>query len=303
MEVNIKKITTEGRNQNTLDIDKISTLEILKKMNNEDKTVAYAVETALPQIVPLIDEIVECFKKDGRLIYVGAGTSGRIGLMDAVECHPTFSCSFEMVQCQMAGGPSAMIQAAEGAEDNKEMAIEQLKNINLNANDCVIGIAASGRTPYTVSAVSYANSLGCVTGAITTSANSILAKTAKYPIEAITGPEVIMGSTRLKSGTAQKLICNMITTASMIKMGKVYSNLMIDMMPTNEKLVERSKNILVEAVGITRDEATNLLSKYGNMKCALFGYLTGIEDLDYINEILNKNYGNIQEALKEHNKK
>lgn len=301
-EVNIKKITTEGRNQNTLDIDKISTLDILKKMNDEDKTVAYAVELALPQIVPLVEEIVECFKKDGRLIYVGAGTSGRIGLMDAVECHPTFSCPFEMVQCLMAGGAGAMIQAVEGAEDNKEAAIADLKAINLNNNDCVIGIAASGRTPYTVSAVAYANSLGCVTGVITTSKDSILAKTAKYPVEAITGPEAIMGSTRLKSGTAQKLICNMITTSSMIKMGKVYSNLMIDMMPTNEKLVERSKNILVEALGVTKDEAVNLLSKYGNMKRAIFGYLTGVEDKEYIDDILNKNHGNIQESLKEFKK-
>lgn len=298
-DVNVKKITTEGRNQNTLDIDRIPTIEILKKMNEEDKTVPYAVEKCLPQIAPLVDAIVECFKKGGRLIYTGAGTSGRIGLMDAVECHPTFSASFEMVQCLMAGGAGAMIQAVEGAEDNKQMAIDQLKEINLNKNDVVIGIAASGRTPYTVSSVEYANSLGCVTGGITTSRDTLLASTAKYPIEAVTGSEVLMGSTRLKSGTAQKLICNMITTAAFVRFGRVYSNLLTDMMPTNGKLVSRSKNILVEALGITADEAGKLLEKYGNIKRALFGGITGMEDLDKIQEILDRNYGNIAESLKE----
>lgn len=298
-EVNIKAITTEGRNINTLDIDRIDTIDILKKMNDEDKTVAYAVEKSLPQIAPLVDKIVECFKKDGRLIYVGAGTSGRIGMIDAAECHPTFSCPYEMVQCLMAGGNEAIIRAVEGAEDNREMAINQLKEINLNTNDCVIGIAASGRTPYTVAAIEYANSLGCITGCITTSINSILAKTAKYPIEAITGPEVLMGSTRLKSGTAQKLICNMISTASMIKMGRVYSNLLTDMMPTNGKLIERSKNIIVEGLGVTEEEAVALLKKYGNIKYALFAGLTGIEDVNKIQDILKRNLGNMRESLLE----
>ncbi len=299
MAVDIKKITTEGRNQNTLDIDRLATIDILRKMNDEDKKVAYVVEESLPQIAPLVDAIVKCFKKGGRLIYVGAGTSGRIGLMDAVECHPTFSCSFEMVQCLMAGGAGAMVKAVEGAEDNKEMAIKQLQEINLNKNDCVIGIAASGRTPYTVSAVDYANSLGCVTGGITTSKDSVLAKNAKFPIEAVTGAEVLMGSTRLKSGTAQKLICNMITTASMIKMGRVYSNLLTDMMPTNGKLVERSKNILKEALGVSMDEAALLLEKYGNIKCALFGALTKIEDVNKVQEILTRHDGNMRESLEE----
>jgi len=297
MSVDIKKITTEGRNVNTLDIDKLDTIDILKKMNDEDKQVPYAVEESLSQIVPLVDGIVERFKKGGRLVYVGAGTSGRIGLMDAVECHPTFSCSFEMIQCLMAGGSGAMIKAVEGAEDNEQMAIDQLKEISLNENDIVIGIAASGRTPYTVSAVKYANSIGALTGCVTTSKNSILASVSKYPIEAITGAEVLMGSTRLKSGTAQKLICNMISSASMIKMGRVYSNLLTDMRVTNEKIVERSKNVLVEALSIEKTEAEKLLNKYGCIKYALVGSISGIDDADIVKDIVDGVNGNIKEAL------
>lgn len=298
-EINIKAITTEGRNLNTLEIDQLDTIGILKKMNEEDKTVAYVVEQALPQIALLVDKLVECFEKGGRLIYMGAGTSGRIGLMDAVECYPTFSCSYEMVQCLMAGGDSAMVRAIEGAEDNREMAVEQLKAINLSANDCVIGIAASGRTPYTVAGVEYANSIGCVTGCITTSKHSILAKIAKYPVETITGPEVLMGSTRLKSGTAQKLICNMITTSSMIRLGRVYSNLLIDMRPTNDKLVERSKNIIIEGLGVSGEVAEKLLNKYGTIKYAMFSGITGIEDIAEIKKIFDRNQGNMRKALQE----
>lgn len=301
-EVNVKKITTEGRNQNTLDIDKLDTVGILKEINDEDKTVPFVVEKCIPQIAKLVDKVVECFKKDGRLIYVGAGTSGRMGLVDAVECHPTFSCSFDMIQCLMAGGNSAMIKAVEGAEDNKEAAIVQLQEIGLNKNDCVIGIAASGRTPYTVSAVEYGNKIGCVTGCITTSKDSILASVSQYPIEAITGSEVLMGSTRLKSGTAQKLICNMISSASMIKMGRVYSNLLTDMQVTNEKIVSRSKNVLVEALGISKEEAEILLDKYGNIKYALFGAISKIDDKDKVQAILDKYKGNIKEALESINK-
>ena len=210
--VDLKKIGTENRNQNTMNIDRVPTNEILRLINNEDKTVPFAVEKEIERIGALVDCVVEQFKKNGRLIYVGAGTSGRIGLIDAVECRPTYSCPDEMVQCLMAGGMKAMVKAVEGAEDSKEMAVEQLKEINLNENDVVVGIAASGRTPYAIGAVEYAKSLGCKTGSISTSANSEIGKVVDFPIEAVTGAEPITGSTRMKSGTAQKLICTYLYT-------------------------------------------------------------------------------------------
>lgn len=297
--VDLKKIGTEKRNPNTMNIDKVSTTEILKLINNEDKTVPYAVEKEIDHIAKLVDCVVEQFYKDGRLIYVGAGTSGRIGLIDAVECRPTYSCSDEMVQCLMAGGMKAMVKAVEGAEDSKEMAVEQLKEIKLNKNDVVVGITASGRTPYAIGAVEYAKSIGCKTGSISTSINSEIGKVADFPIEAVTGAEPITGSTRMKSGTAQKLICNMISTASMVKMGKVYSNLMIDVQPTNQKLVKRAQSILTQAVGITNEEAQVYIDKYKSVKKALFSILSGIEDSDKLDEILNRNHGNIRMCLKE----
>ena len=297
--VDLKKIGTENRNQNTMNIDKVPTNEILKLINNEDKTVPFAVEKEIERIGALVDCIVEQFKKNGRLIYIGAGTSGRIGLIDAVECRPTYSCPDEMVQCLMAGRMKAMVKAVEGAEDSKEMAVEQLKEINLNANDVLVGIAASGRTPYVVGAIEYAKSLGCKTGSISTSANSEIGKIADFPIEAVTGAEPITGSTRMKSGTAQKLICNMISTASMIKMGKVYGNLMIDVQPTNQKLVKRAQSILNQAVGISHEEAQVYMDKYHSVKKSLFAILSGIEEIEKIDEILERNYGNIRDALKE----
>lgn len=297
--VDLKKIGTENRNQNTMNIDKVSTNEILKLINNEDKTVPYAVEKEIERIGALVDCVVEQFKKNGRLIYVGAGTSGRIGLIDAVECRPTYSCPDEMVQCLMAGGMPAMVKAVEGAEDSKEMAVAQLKEINLNENDVVVGIAASGRTPYAIGAVEYAKSIGCKTGSISTSGNSEIGKVVDFPIEAVTGAEPITGSTRMKSGTAQKLICNMISTASMIKMGKVYGNLMIDVQPTNQKLVKRAQSILNQAVGISFEEAQTYMDKYHSVKKSLFAILSGIEEIERIDEILDRNYGNIRDALKE----
>lgn len=297
--VDLKKIGTEQRNQNTLNIDRVSTKEILKLINNEDKTVPYAVEKEIEHISLLVDAIVKQFHKNGRLIYMGAGTSGRIGLIDAVECRPTYSCPDEMVQCLMAGGMKAMVKAVEGAEDSKEMAVEQLKEINLNQNDVVVGIAASGRTPYAIGGVEYAKSIGCITGSISTSANSEIGQVVDFPIEAVTGAEPITGSTRMKSGTAQKLICNMISTASMIKMGKVYGNLMIDVQPTNQKLVKRAQSILSQATGISNDEAQVYIDKYKSVKKSLFAILTGIKDNDYIDKVLESNHGNIRDALKE----
>lgn len=297
MSVDLKKISTESRNPNTLDIDVVPTLEILKKINNEDKLVAYAVEKALPSISNVVDKVYEAFLKGGRLIYMGAGTSGRIGILDAVECPPTYGVDYNMVMCLMAGGEKAFIKAVEGAEDSKEQGKLDLINANLSNNDVVIGIAASGRTPYVIGGLNYANEIGAVTACITTSANSIIESIVQYPIVAVTGPEPITGSTRMKSGTAQKMICNMISTASMVKMGKVYENLMIDVKATNEKLVSRSLSIICTILECTQDEARVLLSKYKTVKKVIFSSLTGEEDLDVIDEFLTCEHGNIRKAI------
>lgn len=297
-EINLNKISTENRNPNTLDIDSLTTIEILKKINNEDKLVAYAVEKALPFITIVIDKVVDSFKNGGRLIYMGAGTSGRIGILDAVECPPTYGVDYDLVQCLMAGGTDAFVKAKEGAEDSITLPIEDLNRIQLNSNDFVIGIAASGRTPYVIAGVEYAKTLGAKTACITTSENSLLEKAVDYPIVCITGPEVITGSTRMKSGTCQKMICNMITTASMIKLGKVYQNLMIDVKATNEKLIARSYRILESAIGCSKTEAVDLLNKYKTIKRAIFASITGITTEDEINKILTKYEGNIQQAIK-----
>lgn len=299
MNVDLKKIGTEQRNEKTMKIDTLSTKEIVTILNDEDKTVAFAVEKAIDQITTLVDKIVEAFYKDGRLIYMGAGTSGRIGILDAVECRPTYSVSDEMVQCLMAGGMNAMVKAVEGAEDSKELAVNDLKSINISANDVVVGIAASGRTPYVIGGIEYAKKIGCVTGCITTSPNSQLASLVDYPIEAITGAEPVTGSTRMKSGTAQKMICNILSTTSMIKMGKVYENLMIDIQPTNIKLVKRAQNIVSEATGVSMEEAQKYIDKYGTVKKAIFAILSGIEDVKLVENYLEENKGHLRNALKE----
>lgn len=298
MKVNLKNIGTEQRNPNTLDIDVLSTEEILQKINDEDKTVAFAVEKEIPKISKLVDKVVEAFYNDGRLIYIGAGTSGRIGIIDAVECRPTFGVSDEMVQCLMAGGERAFVSAVEGAEDSKEMAIDDLKRINLTKNDVVVGIAASGRTPYVIGGIEYAKSVGAATGCITTSPNSVLASIVEFPVEAVTGSEALTGSTRMKSGTAQKLICNMISTTSMIKMGKVYSNLMIDVQATNEKLVSRAKNIVMQITGVDEEEAGLKIEKFGGVKAAILAILGEIDDVNKVSELLNKTKGHLRNALK-----
>ena len=300
MSVDLKKISTESRNPNTLDIDVVSTLDIVKKINNEDKLVAYAVEKALPSISVVVDKVYEAFLKGGRLIYMGAGTSGRIGILDAVECPPTYGVDYNMVMCLMAGGEKAFIKAVEGAEDSFEQGEEDLKNANITVNDVVIGIAASGRTPYVIGGLKYANEVGAITSCITTSANSIIEGIAQFPIVAVTGPEPITGSTRMKSGTAQKMICNMISTASMVKMGKVYENLMIDVKATNEKLVSRSLSIICTILECSKEEAELLLNKYKTVKKVIFSSFTGEEDTNVIDEFLNSEHGNIRKAIKKY---
>ena len=293
-----KKITTEGNNTSTKDIDLLETKEMLLKINDEDLGVATAVREAIDQITVVVDKIVESFMNDGRLIYMGAGTSGRIGILDSVECPPTYGVPSDMVMCLMAGGENAFVKAVEGAEDSKTLAVEDLKRIELQENDIVIGIAASGRTPYVIGGIEYAKEVGAKTACITTSKGSILANIVDYPIEAVTGQEVISGSTRMKSGTAQKLICNMLSTGSMIKMGKVYGNYMIDVMATNEKLVARSYGIVSEITGCTLDEAKERIEKFGTIKKALISYFTGCTDLNEIESALNEVKGNIRKAIK-----
>ncbi len=297
MNVNLKGISTEKRNPNTMDIDRVSTYEILQKINNEDKTVPLSVEKAIPQISLLVDAIVDAFKSGGRLIYMGAGTSGRLGVLDASECPPTYGVSPNMVIGLIAGGKNALVNAVEGAEDSLDFAVEDLKNININKEDIVVGIAASGRTPYVLSGIKYAKSIGCITGCITSAAGSLLANSVDYPIEAITGAEPLTGSTRMKSGTAQKLICNMLTTASMIKMGKVYQNLLVHMVPTNEKLVSRAVSIITEVTTLSDEEAKTQLDKFKTIKGVIVSFLTKIDDVNTINKLLEEYDGNINKII------
>ncbi|WP_411169724.1 N-acetylmuramic acid 6-phosphate etherase [Clostridium sp. MB05] len=296
--IDLENLTTESRNPNTIDIDKVSTLEMLKKINDEDKKVAEAVEKELPKIAEAINGIVEGMHKGGRLIYIGAGTSGRLGILDASECPPTYGVSEEVVQGIIAGGTEAIFRAKEGAEDSKELAVEDLKLKKLNENDTVVGLAASGRTPYVIGGLNYANEIGALTVSVTCNANSEVSKAAKISIAPVVGPEVITGSTRLKSGTAQKLVLNMLSTGAMIKLGKVYGNLMVDVKATNEKLVERSKRIVCEATGEDREAVEKILNETDfDVKLSIFMILSKL-DKNQAKNILDDKNGYIAEALK-----
>ncbi|MDU5111569.1 MAG: N-acetylmuramic acid 6-phosphate etherase [Clostridium sp.] len=296
--IDLEKLTTESRNQNTLNIDKVSTLEMVKMINNEDKKVAEAVEAELPRIAEAIDEIAIRMNKGGRLIYIGAGTSGRLGILDASECPPTYGVSEELVQGVIAGGHEAIFRAKEGAEDSKELALEDLKNKKITENDIIVGLAASGRTPYVIGGLEYANEVGAMTIAITCNAGSEVSKAAKISIAPVVGPEVVTGSTRLKSGTAQKLVLNMLSTGTMIKLGKVYGNLMVDVRATNEKLVERAKKIVCEATGVTREEAGKYLEETNSdVKLSIFMILSKLEQ-EEARKVLENSKGYIAEALK-----
>lgn len=295
--VDISKITTEKRNELTKNIDILSTREMVGLINSEDKKIAFAVEKALDQVAVVVDEITKAFENGGRLVYIGAGTSGRLGVLDASECPPTFGVSEGMVIGVIAGGDYALRHAVENIEDSKEEAVKDLKEINLTNKDVLVGLAASGRTPYVLGGVEYAKSIGAVTACITTSENSVLAQAVDFPIEAVTGPETLTGSTRMKSGTAQKMIANMLTTASMIKIGKVYENLMVDVQMTNEKLVSRGQRIIMEVTGVDKDEAKKYLDEYKSVKHAIFAIMSNIKDVSEIDKLLNENHGNIRKAL------
>jgi len=259
--VDIKQLDTEQRNPNTSHIDKLNTLQIVELINSEDKKVAIAVESVLPAVASAIDAIYERLRDGGRLIYAGAGTSGRLGLLDAVECPPTFSVDYDMVIALLAGGQEAFIKAKEGAEDSLELGARDLKDINFSAKDALVGIAASGRTPYVIGAMQYARLVGGFTIGLSCTRDSEISQIAHVDITPQPGPEVITGSTRMKSGTAQKMVLNMLTTTAMIKLGKTYGNLMIDLKATNEKLVSRAVNIVCMATGVSEERAMDALKK------------------------------------------
>ena len=298
MSVDVKKISTEARNASSIHLDEMSTIELLETINKEDQLVPLVIKEAIPQIAKFVDVATEKLANGGRLIYIGAGTSGRIGLLDASECPPTFGVDKEKVMGLLAGGLEAFVSAKEGAEDSAELGIEDCKRINLNSNDCLVGIAASGRTPYVIGAIKYAKSIKAVTGCIVNASNSALASLVDYPMEAVTGAEVLSGSTRMKSGTAQKLICNMISTSVMTKLGHVYQNLMIDVVATNEKLVARQLGIIQSAIEVDASTASDLLKRYKTVKLAIFGYLTGATP-EEAESLLLLHQNNLTKSLKD----
>ena len=295
MAVKIDNLSTEKRNEKTKDIDLLSVDEILKIMNEEDLKVVDAVKGALPEIRIVIDECIQAYKRGGRIIYIGAGTSGRLGLMDAVEVVPTYNS--DRFVGLIAGGDNAFVKAVEGAEDSRELAVEDLKNISLNEKDMVIGIAASGRTPYVIGGLDYAREVGASTGCLCCNFNTEIADHCDLPIELSAGPEVVTGSTRLKSGTCQKIVLNMISTVTMVKVGKVFGNLMVDVKATNEKLVERCRRVVMEATGCDHDKADAVLKQTeNNCKLAIVMILLNIP-LNEAKEKLERAEDNIRMAL------
>ena len=256
--VNIDGLTTETVNEATKNIDELDSLGIVTLINNEDKKVALAVEKELPNIARAVDEIAARLKRGGRIIYCGAGSSGRMGTLDAVELTPTYSVSPDRAFGLLAGGETAMYKAVEGAEDSKELALEDLKGVQITKDDCIIGIAASGRTPYTISALEYANEVGALSISITCNGESEMAKIADISIAPVVGAEAVSGSTRMKAGTAQKMVVNMLSTATMIRLGKVYHNYMVQVQPTNEKLVVRATKMIAQITGVEAVSYTHL---------------------------------------------
>lgn len=290
-------LVTEQQNPDTTEIDSLSTEEILKKINEQDQTVPLAIKKQIPEISNLVEASYNALKRGGRILYIGAGTSGRLGILDASECPPTYGVSPDLVQGIIAGGEKAIFMAQEGAEDSQIQPIEDLKKRRLNKADIVIGLAASGRTPYVVKALEYANSVEAATGSICCVKNGRISQVSKYPIEVITGPEVITGSTRMKAGTAQKLILNMISTSVMIKMGKVYHNYMVDLQPTNEKLQVRACHMIKTILDIDDLQAFDLYVKSGkNVKTALVMALLDISQKEALTK-LDEADGHISRAI------
>jgi N-acetylmuramic acid 6-phosphate etherase len=276
--MNLEKLITEQRNPETMNLDQMTVKEMLSQMNKEDKKVPEAIESSLHQIEKAVVKIIDSFNHQGRLIYMGAGTSGRLGVLDAAECVPTFGVSPSMVVGLIAGGQKAMIQAVEGAEDSMLLGEEDLQKILLTPNDTVVGIAASGRTPYVIGGLKYANAVGATTVALSCNKNAEISQFASIAIEVDAGPEILSGSTRLKAGTAQKLILNMLSTCSMVGIGKVYQNLMVDVQATNEKLEVRAKRIIQQATDCTAEQASQAFEMADKqVKVAIVMILTGFD--------------------------
>ena len=294
----LSTLITEQRNPNSMHVDSLSALEIVQLMNEEDKQVPLAIEKCLPQIAQAVECIVAAFQQGGRLVYIGAGTSGRLGVLDASECPPTFGVSPEMVKGIIAGGERALRHPIEGAEDSKAQAVVDLQTIQFSSKDVLVGIAASGRTPYVIGALEYAKSLGSVTVSIASNPNSAMANIVDIVIYTVVGPEVLTGSSRLKSGTAQKLVLNMLTTASMILMGKCYQNLMVDVQASNEKLKARAIRIVMQATDCDKALAEETLKQADqNVKLAIMMILSGL-DRAQAETLLEKHQGKLQLALK-----
>lgn len=295
--VDLENMSTEMRNAETMALDEMTPLEIITIMNQEDECVAKVVKRALPKIAQAIEWTTQSLQCGGRIIYIGAGTSGRLGILDASECPPTFGVSYDCVVGIIAGGKEAFIKAAEGAEDNPDLGRDDLIQINLTSKDTVIGIAASGRTPYVLGAMGYAKETGCRTVAIVCNENMEMSRAADIGIELLTGPEILTGSTRLKAGTAEKMVLNMISTASMVGIGKVYENLMVDVQQTNEKLVCRAENIVMEAVGCGREEAREALKEAGGeAKLAITRMLLDC-NIAKARKLLEDAHGKIRQAV------
>ena len=294
----LSTLITEQRNPNSMHVDSLSALEIVQLMNEEDKQVPLAIEKCLPQIAQAVECIVAAFQQGGRLVYIGAGTSGRLGVLDASECPPTFGVSPEMVKGIIAGGERALRHPIEGAEDSKAQAVVDLQTIQFSSKDVLVGIAASGRTPYVIGALEYAKRLGSVTVSIASNPNSAMANIVDIAIDTVVGPEVLTGSSRLKSGTAQKLVLNMLTTASMILMGKCYQNLMVDVQASNEKLKARAIRIVMQATDCDKALAEETLKQADqNAKLAIMMILSGLDRVQ-AEALLEKHHGKLQLALK-----
>ena len=297
MELKLTELVTESRNPNSVNIDQLNTLDIVRLINQEDHRVALAVEQELEPIARAVNAITHALASGGRLFYIGAGTSGRLGILDASECPPTFGIEPSLVQGLIAGGQAAILQAVENAEDRAELGQQDLVERGLTSQDVVVGIAASGRTPYVMGALAEAHRTGAKTIALSCNPASPMAHMADIAISPVVGPEVITGSTRLKAGTAQKMVLNMLSTAAMIKLGKVFSNLMVDVQATNAKLIERAKRIVVLSTGCGEDTARDALAQCeGKPKLAIVMILAKV-DAARANALLDEANGFVRKAL------
>lgn len=299
MKMELSKLTTEKRNQESINLDQMSIFEILTTINNEDKKIPDAVAAVIPEVNIAIENIVKALKNGGRLFYVGAGTSGRVGVIDASECPPTFMTDPDMVQTVMAGGTGAFFQAVEGAEDDERQGELDLETRNFTKDDVVIGITSSGRTPYPIGALKSATSIGAYTISLTCNENSLISNHAKCAIEVVVGPEVLTGSTRMKSATAHKMILNMISTATMVKLGKVYENLMVDVHASNYKLKERAKRNIMEITNFSYKQAEVVLEETNyKVKPAIVMIKAKVSYKEAM-DVITKNNGYVRQAIEE----